>query len=59
MPVILQEHAESAWLDLAQEDAEVLQSLLVPYPSALMAAFAVSPLVNSVKNNAPKCIEPI
>ena len=59
MPVILPERAEAAWLDPAQEDTEALQSLLVPYPSELMTAYAVSPLVNSVKNNAPECIQPV
>lgn len=36
-------------------DAGYLKSLLIPYPSALMQAYEVSTLVNSIRNNAPEC----
>ena len=59
MPVILPEDAEATWLDPRQESSDILRSLLVPYPSELMTAHAVSGLVNSVKNNTPECIQEV
>jgi putative SOS response-associated peptidase YedK len=38
--------------------AEGLPSLLRPLPAGLMAAYPVSPLVNSPKNDDPRCMEP-
>ena len=58
MPVILQKTAEDLWLDPALEDHTRLLDLLQPYPGAEMAAYTVSTLVNSVKNDSPECIEP-
>lgn len=58
MPVILPKEAEDFWLDSDVEDHKRLLDLLQPYPSAEMAAYAVSTLVNSVKNDSPECIEP-
>ena len=58
MPVILPKAAEDFWLDSAVEDPTRLLDLLQPYPAAEMAAYTVSNLVNSVKNDSPACIEP-
>lgn len=58
MPVIVPKDAEDFWLDPAVEDHARLLDLLQPYPSDEMAAYAVSKLVNSVKNDSPECIEP-
>ena len=58
MPVILTKAAEDFWLDSAVEDHTRLLDLLQPYPAAEMAAYTVSKLVNSVKNDSPECIEP-
>ncbi len=58
MPVILPKSAEDFWLDAAVEDHRRLLDLLQPYPAAEMAAYTVSTLVNSVKNDSPECIEP-
>lgn len=57
MPVILHPEAEEEWLD---PDAEVatLRSLLNPYDSGRMEAYAVSPVVNSPKNDTPECVVP-
>lgn len=55
MPVILPAEAESRWLVTA--DADRLRELLVPLPAEAMAAYAVSGLANSVKNDEPACIE--
>jgi putative SOS response-associated peptidase YedK len=59
MPVILPEDAEATWLDPRQENSDTLRPLLLPYPSELMTAHAVSGLVNSVKNNTPECIQEV
>jgi putative SOS response-associated peptidase YedK len=57
MPVMLTKGAENIWLEESNDMTE-LKELLVPYPSHEMAAHEVSPLVNSVKNDSPQCIEP-
>ena len=56
MPVILPKEAEASWL-APTDDAEALQSLLVPYSVDAMATYVVSDLVNSVKNNSPDLLE--
>ncbi len=50
MPVILPKEAEASWL-APTNDVEAIQSLLVPYNADAMTSYAVSDLVNSVKNN--------
>jgi putative SOS response-associated peptidase YedK len=57
MPVIVDAESESVWLD-SHTPVEELRSLLVPFASARMEAYAVDPYVNNVKNQGPKCIEP-
>ena len=37
--------------------AELLTTLLPPYPDGEMDAYAVSPLVNSPSNDGPRCVE--
>jgi putative SOS response-associated peptidase YedK len=59
MPVILSRDAEAVWLDRTVEDAQKLLPLLVPYAAKVMAAYAVSPLVNSPRNDTPACTEPV
>lgn len=58
MPVILSKDVEDFWLDSTIEDHRRLVDLLLPYPAEEMEAYAVSPLVNSVKNDSIACIEP-
>jgi putative SOS response-associated peptidase YedK len=58
MPVVLPKGAEGLWLDPEAEDPTRLLDLLQPYPAEDMAAYQVSTLVNSVKNDSPECIEP-
>jgi putative SOS response-associated peptidase YedK len=41
------------------EDHHRLLDLLQPYPANEMEGYAVSSLVNSVKNDSPACIEPV
>jgi putative SOS response-associated peptidase YedK len=58
MPVILPRDVEDFWLDSSIEDHRRLLDLLLPYPAAEMEAYAVSTLVNSVKNDSIACVEP-
>jgi putative SOS response-associated peptidase YedK len=57
MPVILDEKDHELWLDPKVNGKEALTPLLRPYPSDEMEFFSVSTLVNSPRNNDPKCIE--
>ncbi|WP_105617120.1 SOS response-associated peptidase [Vallitalea okinawensis] len=59
MPVLLGREQEKIWLDPTVKDPEQLKGLLKPYPSEEMYNFAVSSLVNSPKNDSPKCIEAV
>lgn len=59
MPVILRQQDESTWLDREKFDADLLQSLLVPYDSNLMRAYPVSTMVGSPRNDVPECIHEI
>jgi putative SOS response-associated peptidase YedK len=59
MPVILPREAEMRWLDRTVEDPQSLLQLLTPYPAEAMAAYQVSQLVNSPRNDTPACIEPV
>jgi putative SOS response-associated peptidase YedK len=58
MPVILKPEDYDLWLDAEERREDVLLPLLRPYPREEMAAYAVSPLVNSPSNDSPRCIEP-
>ncbi|VEF46893.1 YoqW protein [Bacillus freudenreichii] len=51
MPVILTKDAEEIWLDRSIEDTERLKRILLPYDMEKMAAYPVSTLVNSPKND--------
>src|SRR5947199_9353371 len=59
MPVILSKENFDLWLDPKMEDAERLQSLLVPYAGQDFEAFPVSRAVNSPANDVAECIEPL
>jgi putative SOS response-associated peptidase YedK len=58
MPVMLMPEDYDRWL---APDASVdeLRALLKPYDPALMKAYEVSRVVNSVKNDVPECVEPL
>ena len=58
MPVILEPGDEKKWLDKTS-DLKATGSLLLPYPSKLMARCQVSTLVNSVRHEQPEVINPI
>jgi len=44
---------------LGPNSADELKALLRPYDADLMEAYAVSRVVNSVKNDTEECIEPV
>jgi putative SOS response-associated peptidase YedK len=58
MPAILRREDIDAWLDPNSLMATAL-ALLKPFPADTMEARPVKPLVNSVKNNDARLIEPI
>lgn len=57
MPVVLDEDAGSRWM-FATTPPDSLGRLLVPAPDGLLRMDAVSPLVNSVKNDDPSLLTP-
>ncbi len=60
MPVILRSpEDEQIWLDRERYDADLLESLLVPYDGQRMKAYPVSAMVGSPANDLPECIEEI
>jgi putative SOS response-associated peptidase YedK len=58
MPVMLMAEDYDRWLGPAT-DMHELKSMLKPYDSSLMETYAVSRVVNSVKNDTEECIEPL
>jgi putative SOS response-associated peptidase YedK len=57
MPVILHPKDEKSWLE--NKDTGMLSSLLTPYDSDAMEAYAISTLINSPRNDNPQVIEKI
>jgi len=57
MPVILQPEQFGAWLDTENHDTAALRAMLGPCPAELMAAYPVSPAINSGRAEGPACIE--
>jgi putative SOS response-associated peptidase YedK len=58
MPVILPAEAYAPWLDPAQENREVLERWLKPYPADALVATAVSSRVNAAGFEGAECLEP-
>ena len=58
MPVILPKQNQTIWLNTNSNEAE-LKELLVPYDYTKMEKYRVSDIINSWKNDSPKCIETI
>ena len=58
MPVIIPTELYSFWLDPAN-DVSSCHDYLKPYPSEPMAFYRVSTFVNNVKNDDPRCVEPL
>ncbi len=59
MPVILRPEDEDRWINATTRDPNDVAQLLAPYPASEMEAFAVSTVVNSVRNDVLECIAPI
>jgi putative SOS response-associated peptidase YedK len=59
MPVIVPPDSWSAWLDPTPKDPGELRALLEPRDDIPLSAYAVSPLVNSVRNDGPALILPL
>jgi putative SOS response-associated peptidase YedK len=58
MPVMLAASAVDSWLDRDLTEPGILKSLLVPFAAEAMEGFAVSPRVNSPRNDSPELILP-
>ena len=58
MPVIVPPEKRALWLNRDADPAE-LRGLLAPLDSSEIEFYEVSRMVNSPKNNAPECIEPV
>jgi len=58
MPVILPRDGLGLWLDRQVRDSARLAGLFQPFPAQELEEYAVSPEVNSPKNDHPGCIEP-
>jgi len=59
MPVILPRDAWATWLDPAEQDAELLRSLLEPAPDGVLEMHPVSRRVNDVREDGPQLIEAV
>jgi putative SOS response-associated peptidase YedK len=59
MPLRVERDRYGAWLDPSVEDADELQSLLVPAAPGRLTAYPVSTEVNNVRNNTPHLVEPL
>jgi putative SOS response-associated peptidase YedK len=57
-PLILHPDYYAQLLDPANQDAEALKALLVPYPADGMEVVAASTKVNSPKYDGPECLGP-
>jgi putative SOS response-associated peptidase YedK len=58
MPVMLEPDAFQLWLDCANVDAAIAQSLLAPLPPGRLDAHEISTAVNRVANDSSALIEP-
>ena len=56
MPVILSDRDADDWMNPLEKAPLALKRLLRPAPEALLLVQAVSPLVNSVKNEGPELL---
>lgn len=59
MPVVMPTESFGVWLDPAEHDQGKLSRLLRPFHPDEMTAYPVSRLVNNVKQDSAKCVEPL
>jgi putative SOS response-associated peptidase YedK len=57
MPLVLMPEEYSLWLDPHQQDVAILQELLRQKRPFALRADPVTPYVNNVRNEGPRCIE--
>ena len=57
MPAMLLPEHEEVWL--SEDSADVLKSILVPYPETEMKYYEISPAINSPKNESEEVIKPV
>ena len=58
MPVILERSEFDAWLDVEEQDPEVLTTFLVPSVAGTLVRHPVSTAVNSPRNDGPQLLTP-
>jgi putative SOS response-associated peptidase YedK len=58
MPLIPSPSDYAAWIDRGNEDVGRLAALPRPFPTELMEARPVGPLVNNPRNDGPECLAP-
>ncbi|MFM8953491.1 MAG: SOS response-associated peptidase [Planctomycetaceae bacterium] len=59
MPVVIPPESFDVWLDPAEYDVAKLSRLLRPFHPDEMTAYPVSTLVNNVRQDSAKCVEPL
>lgn len=59
MPVVIPPECYDVWLDPTEHDVAKLARLLRPFHPDEMTAYPVSTLVNSVKVDSARCVEPL
>ncbi|HET7689419.1 MAG TPA: SOS response-associated peptidase [Nocardioidaceae bacterium] len=59
MPLLVEPHRWSEWLDPSPKEKDALLGLLVPAAPGLLEAYPVSTAVNNVRNNGPELLEPL
>jgi putative SOS response-associated peptidase YedK len=59
MPMVITPADWDAWLDPRNFEIDQLRTLMAPPPDGSLDIYAVSKLVNSVRNNGPDLLEPI
>ena len=59
MPIILPEDRWDTWLDVGEDDIDLLGSLLVPAPAKVLTLHPVSTEVNNVRNKDAHLIDPV
>jgi putative SOS response-associated peptidase YedK len=57
MPMVIEPHRWSDWLDPANNDPADLRALLAPAAASGLISYPVSTAVNAVRNNGPQLIE--
>jgi len=59
MPVIIPPERFSEWIGTSPLTADTAEAILMPRPADGMEAVPVSDMVNSPKNEDPRCVEPV